>query len=407
MTACLDTPGVAQVLAVTDDAAFAVRLAAAGCAVVPDGVTGDLNGSLRQAVAEARRRWPGLHPVALCADLPALRPDDLARALAALPASAPAFVADAAGTGTTLYAAPYDDFDPHFGPGSRAAHLASGAVEVPGELASLRQDVDDLDDLPRATALGLGARTPGGPAPHSSEGGPPGGDPPSPVELWRDQAFLAVFFAGAFLAGAFLAAVFLAGAFFAGAFLAGAFFAVVVFLAGAFLAAAVVFLAGAFLAGAAFFAGAFLAGAFFAGAFFAGAFLAGALAVVVFLAVVFLAAAVAFLAAGAAAATVSFGSFLAPETTFFRSWPGLNFGTAVFFAFMRAPVCGLRTQRASRTRFSKEPKPVIATFSPLATSRVIVSSTASSACAAAFLFPSKRADSASISCDLFTDFPSL
>ncbi len=66
----------------------------------------------------------------------------------------------------------------------------------------------------------------------------------------------------------------------------------------------------------------------------------------------------------------------------------MNFGTAVFLALMRAPVWGLRTQRASRTRFSKEPKPVIATFSPLATSRVMVSRTLSSACCAAFLFPS-------------------
>ena len=63
---------------------------------------------------------------------------------------------------------------------------------------------------------------------------------------------------------------------------------------------------------------------------------------------------------------------------------------------MRAPVCGLRTQRASRTRFSNEPKPVMATFSPLATSRVMVSSTDSSACAAAFLLPSYRAARASI-----------
>ena len=102
----------------------------------------------------------------------------------------------------------------------------------------------------------------------------------------------------------------------------------------------------------------------------------------------FLAGAVAFLAAGAAAATVSFGSFLAPETTFFRSAPALNFGTDVFLALIRAPVCGLRTHRASRTLFSNEPKPVIATFSPLATSRVIVSSTDSSAWAAALRFPS-------------------
>jgi len=56
--------------------------------------------------------------------------------------------------------------------------------------------------------------------------------------------------------------------------------------------------------------------------------------------------------------------------------------------FIRCPVAGLRTQRASRTRFSNEPKPVMATFSPFATSRVMVSSTDSSACAAAFLLPS-------------------
>ena len=81
----------------------------------------------------------------------------------------------------------------------------------------------------------------------------------------------------------------------------------------------------------------------------------------------------------AAAASVSFGSFLAPETTALRSAPALNFGIAVFLALIRSPVRGLRTQRASRTRFSKEPKPVMATFSPFATSRVMVSSTDSSA----------------------------
>ena len=66
----------------------------------------------------------------------------------------------------------------------------------------------------------------------------------------------------------------------------------------------------------------------------------------------------------------------------------MNFGTAVFFALIRSPVRGLRTHRASRTRFSNDPNPVMATFSPRETSRVIVSRTDSSACAAAFLFPS-------------------
>ena len=84
----------------------------------------------------------------------------------------------------------------------------------------------------------------------------------------------------------------------------------------------------------------------------------------------------------------SFGSFFAPDTTAFSSAPAVNLGIAVFLALMRSPVRGLRTQRASRTRFSKDPKPVIATFSPRATSRVIVSSTDSSACCACLRLPS-------------------
>jgi 2-phospho-L-lactate guanylyltransferase len=58
-----------------------------------------------------------------------------------------------------MYVAPFDDFDPHFGPGSREAHLASGAREISGELSSLRYDVDDAAGLAAATRLGLGART--------------------------------------------------------------------------------------------------------------------------------------------------------------------------------------------------------------------------------------------------------
>ena len=153
-------------------------------------------------------------------------------------------------------------------------------------------------------------------------------------------------------------------------------------MAGAFLAAV-------FLAGAAFFAGvAFLAGAFFAAVFVAGAaFFAGVAFLVA--APVTAAAAARTLAGGfGIVAAVSFGSFLAPATTSLSSLPAENFGTAFFFDFIRSPVCGLRTQRALRTAFSNEPKPVMATFSPLATSRVMVSSTDSSAWAACLRFPS-------------------
>ena len=158
-SACLATPGVGAVLAVTDDAAFSRHLTALGCEAVPDGAAGDLNACLRLAASEALRRWPRLSPVALCADLPALRPVELGSALEALPAGFPSFVADAAGTGTTMYAAPHDAFDPRFGPSSCAEHLKAGAVAVRGDLASLRQDVDDLDDLRRALELGVGPRT--------------------------------------------------------------------------------------------------------------------------------------------------------------------------------------------------------------------------------------------------------
>ncbi|CAN5619988.1 2-phospho-L-lactate guanylyltransferase [soil metagenome] len=157
--AALATPAVTQVLAATDDAAFAARLAALGCATLPDGDTSGLHAALRQAVAEARRRWPELTPVALLADLPALRPAELDAALASLVPGGASYVADADGTGTTLYTAPYDEFDPAFGEGSAGAHLAGGALAVRGDLASLRRDVDDLDDLRAAVVLGVGPET--------------------------------------------------------------------------------------------------------------------------------------------------------------------------------------------------------------------------------------------------------
>jgi 2-phospho-L-lactate guanylyltransferase len=155
---CLES-GAAGVLVTTDDAEFSARCAALGCATIPDGDTNDLNSALSQAAAEARRRWPDSAPVALCADLPALQAVDLVAALGRIPAGTLAFVADVDGTGTTLYTASYAAFDPRFGIGSRAAHLAAGAIEIDGELPTLRRDVDDVDGLRAAIALGVGPET--------------------------------------------------------------------------------------------------------------------------------------------------------------------------------------------------------------------------------------------------------
>ena len=151
------TPQVRTVLVVTDDFRFAADLRADGCDVIPDGVSDDLNATLRQAAAEAGRRWPGAVPVALCADLPCLSSDDLAAALTEV--TGPAFVRDAAGTGTTMYAAPSTLFDPAFGVNSAGLHLTRGAREIGVLVPTLRLDVDDPGDLHRALLLGVGTHT--------------------------------------------------------------------------------------------------------------------------------------------------------------------------------------------------------------------------------------------------------
>ena len=162
--AALRTPTAYAVLVVTDDAHLARRMAALGCAVVPDGAGEDLNATLVQASAEVARRWPGAVPVALCADLPALRPEHLDPVLQQARARAAdgeaMFVRDRAGEGTTLYAAPVERFAPRFGTGSAAAHAADGAVECPADdVPTVRADVDDLVDLGAALATGVGEHT--------------------------------------------------------------------------------------------------------------------------------------------------------------------------------------------------------------------------------------------------------
>jgi 2-phospho-L-lactate/phosphoenolpyruvate guanylyltransferase len=152
---------VDSVIVVTDDAAAAADLSGLGALVVPDEPGDGLNPALEFGAAQADQRWPGRGRAGLAADLPALGSAELGRALAAAAQAAEAFVADAAGTGTTLYTArPEAAFCPRFGPGSRAAHLSGGALELrlPG-LDGLRRDVDTVADLRDAARIGLGPRT--------------------------------------------------------------------------------------------------------------------------------------------------------------------------------------------------------------------------------------------------------
>jgi 2-phospho-L-lactate/phosphoenolpyruvate guanylyltransferase len=151
----------ARVIVITDDRVAGAALAGLGALVVPDEPRDGLNAALRHGAGHASSRWPGSGTAALSADLPALRAGEIGRALRAASAWPTAFVADAAGDGTTLYTAvPGAAFRPAFGLGSRARHAAQGATElglagVPG----LRRDVDTPADLRGAVALGLGPRS--------------------------------------------------------------------------------------------------------------------------------------------------------------------------------------------------------------------------------------------------------
>lgn len=161
VAAAASCPLVRAVLVVTDDLVLATGLRGPGVDAIPDGHAADLNASLVQGAAELVRRHPDVRPVALCADLPTLRPADLAEVLAVFPDDGPAFVGDAAGTGTTLYCAPdLRGFDPRFGAGSRALHTAAGATDLTQVAPPrARQDVDVPADVAAALALGLGPRS--------------------------------------------------------------------------------------------------------------------------------------------------------------------------------------------------------------------------------------------------------
>ncbi len=133
-------------------------------AVVPDLPAGGLNEALRHAAGVAGSRWPGFGVAALSADLAALRPVELRRALLAAPTGGRGVVADTQGTGTVLLtASPGTELRPAFGPGSYRAHIASGALDLTARLgpgiAGLRRDVDTLADLDAARRLGVGPAT--------------------------------------------------------------------------------------------------------------------------------------------------------------------------------------------------------------------------------------------------------
>lgn len=156
--ACVAAGAVRQVVVVTDDPDGAAMAAAAGAVVVADEPDAGLNPALRHG---ARHADADVAIATVASDLPSLRADDLDAILSAAAAYPAAVVADAAGTGTVLYAAASAvSFDPAYGEGSRTAHARGGAVDLTGSAGPrVRRDVDTIEDLRNALRLGVGPAT--------------------------------------------------------------------------------------------------------------------------------------------------------------------------------------------------------------------------------------------------------
>ncbi|MEU1372800.1 2-phospho-L-lactate guanylyltransferase [Streptomyces triculaminicus] len=162
VAAALECRSVRDVAVVTRDPLAGAELAALGARVLPEPPgAGGLNAALEHGARAVRAHRPDAAVATLNADLPALRTPELGRVLDFATEFPRAFLADAAGIGTTLLsAAPGMELAPAFEGRSRARHHASGAHEIAlTGVDSVRRDVDTAEDLRAALALGVGPRT--------------------------------------------------------------------------------------------------------------------------------------------------------------------------------------------------------------------------------------------------------
>jgi len=160
VAAALACRTVRAVLVVTDEPVVRDTVSRLGAEPVVDLPDSGLNPALAFGAAQAARRYPGAGVAALGADLPALRPEELAEALLGAAGHLRAYVCDQERTGTVLLAArPGHRLDPRFGPDSARSHRNSGAVELVGQWPSLRRDVDTPSDLQTVVSMGVGPHT--------------------------------------------------------------------------------------------------------------------------------------------------------------------------------------------------------------------------------------------------------
>ena len=159
--AAMAVPALRSVLIVTPDDAAAAAARDLGAEVLadptPPGHRDPLNNALTAAEAVSRRE--NTNVVVLQGDLPALKTEEFAAALAAARAHPRSFVTDRHGTGTAALFGFGAPLRPLFGTDSAQRHRDSGAVELIGDWPGLRSDIDTPDDLAAARRLGVGPAT--------------------------------------------------------------------------------------------------------------------------------------------------------------------------------------------------------------------------------------------------------
>ncbi len=162
ISALLETEGISRVIVATSDPVVSAWTLQSGGEVFDDAEYAGINPAV-MAAADSLPRDDGV--LVVLADLPCLNAQVLKQVIMAAEQFDRSFVTDAQGTGTTMWFAKEGmRVEPHFGPGSRAAHVASGSVDLVllhGDDAwpKARRDVDTVDDLTNAITLGVGVAT--------------------------------------------------------------------------------------------------------------------------------------------------------------------------------------------------------------------------------------------------------
>lgn len=166
--AAASVPTIDSVTVVTPDSAVAALAHTLGVVVHPEPDNGHhaptdpdgLNRALAATATTLRQQHGPIDVLALQADLPALRSEELEQMLAVAPTDTRTLVVDHAGTGTAaLLARSGYALQPKFGPDSGRRHIGDGATGLDGDWPGLRLDVDTAVDLDRAIALGIGKHT--------------------------------------------------------------------------------------------------------------------------------------------------------------------------------------------------------------------------------------------------------